>query len=169
MLKRIATVAAAAALAGCANLPEVVTISSPFDAAAAEKMMAPGSNTLKVNAFMRQQGGGVVTCAGNQVHLAPATAYADERVRAIYGTFSDVGFVAYRQVTFQPDEAAYRFHQRQATCDAQGVAVFEGVADGQFYLVTNVSWMAGYARQGGNLVRKVDLRGGQTVTAILSR
>ncbi|MCC2673071.1 MAG: Lipoprotein [Ramlibacter sp.] len=166
-MRVLAAVAAACVLAGCATTT-TVTLSQRFDAEVAEKMLKPGANAVTGSALIRQKGGGVVTCAGFKVHLVPVTAYAEERMRAIYGggKHADVS----RRVTFTPDEPAYRQHTRETTCNAQGFFRFDNVSDGDFFVTSVVVWKVGQYEipQGGGLMQRVTLKGGQTVDLTLS-
>jgi len=65
--------------------PTEVSLQSSFDANAAQELLRKGNNTIRGNALVRQAGGGVVTCAGAEVLLIPATAHATERMLAEYG------------------------------------------------------------------------------------
>ncbi|MGL4711601.1 MAG: hypothetical protein ACRCWP_03290, partial [Shewanella sp.] len=78
-------------LAGCAS--PTVKLNTQFDAAEAKKLMEKGNNAIEGNAFLRQRGGGVVTCSGMTVQLVPATAYATERALSYFGT-TENGFAA---------------------------------------------------------------------------
>lgn len=159
-------------LSGCATVapaPEpdlrpLVVIDVPFDVEQAERSLLPGSNTIRGNAFMRQQGGGVVTCAGSEVVLVPATAYATARVRAVFGTSS----VAQRPTRFTPDYAVYEKLTRRTRCDAQGNFVFDGVADGDFYAITMVSWVVAGRQQGGALLQRVAVEGGRVASLVIA-
>lgn len=158
-------------LSGCVatNPPRVVVIDTPFDAALATKRLAKGANTIKGSALMRQQGGGVVTCAGRDAELIPDTPYSALRMAAIYGSASN-GFVRVGtpHVAFNPDFTEYRALRRKATCDAQGYFRFGDVADGTFFVITTVAWMAGqYSQQGGGLMLRVEVKGGETKEVVL--
>lgn len=141
-----------------------------FDAAQAEQLSArKGSNVIKGNGFLRQRGGGVVTCAGFEVFLIPATQYAAERFRAIYGAV-DQGFnAADRVVNFIPDLPGYHQHRRAARCDAQGNFVFDQVADGEYFVHVTVRWQVAGKEQGGALMQRATVSGGQVVTFVMGR
>ena len=165
-MKLLSAVIFTIALGGCVTIQQH-TISVPFDRNQAAALMLEGSNTIKGNAFMRQNGGGVVSCAGATVMLIPATAYADERTGALYGK-GDAG-VTRKNIQFQPDYAEYRTLTKTTTCDSSGNFEFSNVADGDFFVVTKVEWIVGtYNRQGGGLMHKVKVRNKQTVRLILS-
>lgn len=155
------------ALAGCAGFqPRVVSIDARFDEAEARRLIGDGSATLKGNAFMRQQGGGVVTCAGSDVALVPATAYAKQRMEAIYG--NTTGGIARNSVQFYPDEAGYYSLLRRARCDAAGNFQFERLQAGDFFVTTSVNWTVNYSQQGGNLMLRVRVRDGETQSVVLA-
>lgn len=155
-------------LSACASLntPVEVGLGIPFVVDQARQALQPGINTVRGSGFMRQQGGGTVTCAGSTVFLIPATAYATARMQAVYGNAQSG--VRARAVKFSPDEPLYYELQKQTRCDAQGSFTFERVADGEFFLVTSVSWVVNYVQQGGYLMQRIRLQGGQTVTAVLA-
>lgn len=164
---------ATALMCGCAAQERVLTLHTTFDEAQARAAMGPGTNTVKGQAFLRQNGGGVVTCAGETVYLAPATRYAEERITLLYGS-PDGGFVSTSD-TFRfrwTPETPESYHALQHTCiaDAQGNFRFEGVRDGAYYLVTRVIWTFGNNRfHGGAMARKVSVSGGRTEDVILTR
>lgn len=151
----------AAVLTGCVTTPQVVQIAAPYDAAETAALMRPGTNTITGSALIRQQGGGVVTCAGSPVMLIPATAYSKERMAAIYG---GGGLARGPGRAFTPNPPDFATHTRNTQCNAQGFFRFEDVADGEFFLVTRVSWTAGRynLEQGGFMLGRVITKGGRT-------
>lgn len=116
---------------------------------------------------MRQQGGGIVTCAGQPVYLVPATPYATERIRVLYGN-TERGFNPGRRQQFSPDPPEYRQFVKSARCDAQGNFTFDRVADGEFYINTSVMWQVAQTQQGGQLMQSVKLKGGQSVSLVIA-
>lgn len=170
MRKVVLAIAITTALVGCASSP--VVVSSTFDIEAAKSALQPGSNTIKGSALIRQKGGGVVTCAGREVTLVPATAYADERMRHLYGNttrgFNPAGLSA-RQGNFANEPPAFRSMVRTSMCDAQGAFKFADVADGEFYVVSVVTWQVNdYFPEGGALMQRVSVRGGGTEEIVLA-
>lgn len=149
------------ALAGCAAPSRTVTINEPFDGAQAGVLLAGGTNTITGSALMRQVGGGVVTCAGNEVFLIPATRYAKNRLQAIYGSGKTLG-ILHERLTFNPDPPEYKASMKTTRCNAQGFFRFDTVADGEFFVQTSIVWKAGtYSPQGGSLIDQITVRGGQ--------
>lgn len=161
------------ATASCATsgglLTRRVQITTPYDGTEAKSLLKQGSNTVTGSALIRQKGGGVVTCAGNDANLIPATAYARERMHALYGSDSKGyrGGVT-REVIFEPEEPEYKENIRTTRCDAQGFFKFRNVADGQFFVVTSVLWSSGYVAEGGVLMQRVSLSDGQEEEIVLS-
>jgi hypothetical protein len=159
-------------VAGCAApaQDETVILMSSFDAKEAGEMMAPGTNSLRGSALIRQRGGGVVTCAGKEVRLIPATAYATERMMAAYGNISNGFIPATRKITFGGgDQAQYARLTKTTTCDAQGYFKFDHVANDTFYVVTVVTWQVNQnAVEGGSLMQSVPLMGSETKEIVLA-
>ena len=178
----VAVVATAlAVLAGCATPPKVITLQSEFDADEARALLAKGNNTIKGSALMRQQNGGVVTCAGNQVWLTPNTVYAAERMYHLYGnTTKGVAFVndpwgtgATGFAKFAGTAPKYHDLTKMAVCNALGFFEFRNVADGTFFVATGIFWQitpSAYQslRVGGILMQRVDVRNGETAEIVLA-
>lgn len=144
----------------------IIQIQNAFDEAQAQALVKDGTNKISGNAFLRQAGGGVVTCAGNTVSLIPATEYAKERMIAIYG--GQEGVLTSRTAPrFNPDVPAYRKYIKTTPCDSRGDFEFDKVADGEFFLTTTVSWLVGGYTQGSALMQKVTLSGGKTEKVIM--
>lgn len=156
-------------ITACATTePQIVSLNSSWDSAKAAHIDKDGTNSVKGNAFMRQQGGGVVTCAGSTVTLIPATPYAVERLTQLYGA-GDSGFNSIRNFRFVPDPYEYQAMTRRTTCDSQGNFQFERVPDGDYFVVTSVTWVVGYAQQGGNLMQRVRLMNAARPAIVMSR
>lgn len=156
-------------LSGCADdMIQRVNLVSTFNAQQAESMLHDGDNTITGNAFMRQQGGGVITCAGSEVSLTPETAYATERIVHIYGNPNEGA--ARKGIIFYPDDPNYMRLMKTTKCDSQGNFIFENVADGSFYITTVVGWVDGQNNtQGGSLMKRVDVKDGQSMKVIMSQ
>ena len=152
---RIAIIFLAMAVAGCTlPHPTVIPTLTPYDPIAASRIHEEGPNEIRGQAFLRQRGGGVVTCASSEVTLIPSTSYALERISNIYGVTTRAA-QAYR-VADEPDPGYLR-DIRTTTCDAQGNFSFSGVADGYYFVTTRVVWEvpSGYgymSTQGGSVM-----------------
>ena len=125
-------------MAACASIqPKFVDVSVRFDAEAAREQMKDGKNTIKGSAFLRQNGGGVVTCAGYPVNIVPDTEYARARMRVNYDS-TEHGFLDANQARFGRHSIVsknvpveYVHLMRKSKCDAMGNFAFEDVGDGK--------------------------------------
>ena len=167
-------VIAVLAVAACAA-PEPVRIATlgAFDPAEVAFIHETGPNTVQGQAFLRQRGGGVVTCAGAGVSLVPRGSYSVERMRNIYGTTER----AARAVAWADDPApVYGTYLRRTVCDAQGNFAFEGLADGDYFVTTVVAWSVpqtfGSAvvmrQEGGAVMAPAAVSGGKTVRLVIA-
>lgn len=151
---------AAITVAGCVSTGIDVVTTVPFDPQEVAYINRSGSNTITGQAFMRQRAGGVVTCAGSTVDLVPAGKYARQRITQIYGS-EQGGFTSLYRGPNAEGDPEYVAMVRQATCDANGNFRFNGVANGQYYVIAQVMWqVTEYSFEGGNLSRLINARGG---------
>jgi len=155
-------------LMGCA--PTVMQMSmSPGDMDQAAAMLGEGASTLKGSALVRQSGGGVVTCAGNDVYLIPATESAISELRRVFG--DDKGYVPRGgddvlgggTVVVPPKP------NRQGLCNAQGFFTFPNIRAGKWYVLTTVVWKVGDNYQGGTLLGSADVTEGRETEIVLSQ
>jgi hypothetical protein len=146
-----------------------VFLFSTFNADEARAMLQPGDNTIKGSALIRQLGGQVVTCAGTKVALTPATEYAAERMTYLYGVTA-AGFRSIREqgAPLPVAEPGYAELEHQSICDPQGHFEFAGVSDGTYFITLAIVWQTIQGPQGGYLMRKVSVSGGQTVSVVLT-
>lgn len=121
----------AALLAGCASTPhEPVELKNKFSEAEHAAYFTQGDHVVSGQAFLRQKGGGVVTCAGSPVFLVPATPFFDEALVNLYaGKMPSALNMPQQPIVWK----------RQ--CDAQGNFKFVGVPPGRWYVLTEVSWV----------------------------
>lgn len=157
-------------ITGCVQpqAPITVTLNSTFNEEEAKNLLKDGTNTIQGNAFMRQSGGGVVTCAGNNVILFPETDYAKERMNVMYGN-NELGFNSYyRQIKFEPNYEVFAKVTKITKCNSQGNFKFEKIADGTFYVVTSVLWQVANSTQGGGLMKKVSVKNGEIQEIIIA-
>jgi hypothetical protein len=144
-------------LGGCVTQQrQPVQMQTEFDYDMHKSYIGSGPNTIMGQGFLRQKGGGVVTCAGSQVLLMPATPYFREAIGHI------------RNGKKPQAKAIDPAYARQAQCDAQGNFVFSEIPNGTWFVVTEVKWSVGYSRQGGSLLQEVTVSGGKTTQVLLS-
>ncbi len=133
-----------ALLTGCAT--EKPEMHSQFDAEQVKPYLGTGPNTLTGQAFLRQDGGGIVTCAGRGVLLLPDTPYFREVI----------DLFAHGKIAAEPNMTAF---SKQGQCDAQGNFKFDKVPNGMWLVLAEVTWEVGSKGQGGLLLRPVTLPG----------
>lgn len=141
---------AASLLSGCVAVPtQAVDISYSEEEFGNYKLK--GNAVVYGQAFLRQQGGGVVVCAGEPVVLFPRTASFEKAVT-----------LARQRIAPIPATADPRFKDiaRKATCDAQGNFRFNGLPAAKWYLYSRVQWSIGdYGTQGGDLIAELETGG----------
>lgn len=156
-----------------------------FNVKQAQQLMKKGNNTIIGNAFIRQNGGGVVTCAGSRVSLVPATSYAEERLKYLYsGTEKGYNPIIFKgcgqfglamEYNFTPSPDNYTKLTKETVCDSSGHFKFNNVSEGEFFITTNVIWQVPSTTSytmvpnGGTLMQKVILKKGETKEIIMSR
>jgi hypothetical protein len=151
------------AYAGCSaqepvreSAPRFVKAHTKFDYSEHEPYAKPGENSISGQAFLRQQGDSVVTCAGSRVLLLPATSYFRETFWHIIIAGSEP----------EPPETAYpslKSMIRRTRCDAQGNFSFAEIPDGTWFILTQVN-----ARDGGVLITEVTLSNRGTTPVLLT-
>ncbi len=137
-------------------------------------MVRNGSNIIQGNALLRTVIGEVRTCAGYEARITTVTPYSTERVRIIYGTESQGYRDAYgANLEFDPKNDHYdAVAGRRTTCDSAGNFEFRNVADGEYFIITQVIWQIPgqyvATTQGGVLMMKVSVSGGETKRVVLT-
>lgn len=164
-----------ALLSGCAVVPSpgpTITVSTPFNPTEAAWSTKDGNNTITGSALMRTVGGDVKTCGGFTVFLQPVTTYSSEIMSKLFGS-TEGGFARRPANVETPD--GYDALLRTTTCDAQGKFTFSKLPDGEYFVATKVTWGAvqggqySYiSQQGGVVMQKVRVAGGQTREIVLT-
>lgn len=130
--------------------------------------MADGPNIIRGSAFLRQQGGGVVTCAGRTVSLVPASTFAKRVYLATYGSIEGQARQSGRDVRIEPPSEDFGKLIKKTLCDAQGAFTFDRVADGDYFVETTVTWVVGGITNGGPVMRRVSVAGGAALAVVIS-
>ncbi|MWD27716.1 hypothetical protein E0K89_009540 [Aquicoccus sp. SCR17] len=154
-----------AVLAACAPM----AIATPFRAEEVRGIKRDGRARIEGQAFLRQRGGGVVTCAGSGVLLIPAGGYATELFTRVWGNPEGgvAGTFVMGPKTLPPGFLEYT---RQSRCDAEGDFVFERVPDGTYFVASQVTWTVpgSYLPEGGVVGRRIAVRGGRSQRVLIS-
>ena len=153
-------------LSGCQSTPVYVyQTSSTYNPNEVLWSKLDGDSSVSGSAFIRQKGGGIVSCAGFEVGLFPQSSYADERLSYIYSNLNK-GFNINRSI----DSSDHRYldDSRKTICGVDGKFKFTNLPNGVYYIVTKVAWQVGYSNQGASLFQKVDLTSGGNLEVVLS-
>jgi hypothetical protein len=146
---------------------------SHFDAKEVAWFEGTGTNSISGTAIIRTDGGSVKTCAALPVVLFPASAYAAERMRALYGS-DEEGFnplVGGKPADFVNDDPRYAATAHTVRCTAQGRFAFSALPDGDYFLVAQVIWKEGRYlgfEQGGYLMQRVRVQTGESKDVLLA-
>lgn len=173
-MKKVLVGALILAMQGCGSMMKpAAPMANAFNEAEIAWAQAPGKNTLRASALLRQNGGGVVTCAGTEMKLIPVSNYSGERFFRMFGNTTR-GFYKPLAIDFNPrvpePDPGYVRTQISRVCDPQGFATFAGVADGEYFLSAQVVWSNGntYSYEGGLLMQRVYLGDGETKEIVLT-
>lgn len=121
----------------------------PFSESDFAPFAGNGPATLEGEAFLGTKGGGVKTCAGGAVFLAPNTKYDIDVITSL--TFS-------RDAAMRKAGPAGKYW-KESVCDSQGKFSIEDVPLGEWIVLTDVSWFAeNNQKQGGLVAKKVTIR-----------
>jgi len=135
--------------------PPFVTMRTKFDYSEHEAYAKAGDNGIRGQAFIRQEGDSVTTCAGNRVLLLPATSYFREMFwHIIAGSEPNPPGKPYPSL---------KGMIKRTDCDAQGNFSFSEIPDGTWFVLTQVN-----AKQGGVLITEITLANGETPQVLLT-
>jgi len=145
-------------IVGSATPPKKILVTEPYSE---EELLrySNGQHTITGQAFMRQRGGGVVTCAGAEVTIVPLTKFA-EKILQVRLSGNTPQYSTQEQVA---GGGRSRSYIQKAICDAQGNFIFNKVSKGRWFFETKVSWRVGDSYQGGYVRKKVKITGDQRV------
>lgn len=166
-MNKLPALALASILTACV-LPPPVVMTTRFNAADVAWAKTKGTNELSGQGFLRQQGGNVVTCAGEEVDMVPVAPYSSERIGGLYGNTTKGYVDPLFAPQIPPAETGYVESWLKSQCDAQGKFRFSNLPDGDYFLVTQVIWYAGDSRQGGYLMQRVSLHGDKPQEVLLT-
>jgi hypothetical protein len=173
--KHATTVSLALTLSACAATPHVFQ-NTYTEETLPQAVNIEGDNTLSGSAFLRQNGGGVVSCAGNSVVLKrrlsfPRSAYAGE-VNRLSSWVRNASDVDPRHTAFETQlRRIENTMKRSSACDVDGKFEFANLAPGTYEVCTRVYWTVGDAGQGGNVQGSVTIpsgASGQKVSMVIN-
>jgi hypothetical protein len=141
-----------------------------FSTEEASYIKKSGTGIITGHAFRTKASGTVVNAAGQVVRLIPATGFARERFRSLFGDSLYLAHSHYPRED-KPDPA-YGEYTRTTRAEANGRFVFRNVAPGTYIVTTQIVWGDEDAlfREGGLVYDTVELTGKESepVHVILS-
>ncbi len=147
-------------LTACGGV-EVTEIPRPsFDPAVASfALEGDGQTEVSGSAFARQRGGGVVSCAGNDVWLLPDTPFFHWVTTQVVTRDATEYLFDSGADTTEDWPIATRLQDtmeyvRQSQCDIDGRFRFPDVPAGRYFVATVITWTAG-TQQGGVAIAPV--------------
>lgn len=158
-MKLLAVLCFTAALCSCAAQTVQQTVA--FDIGEAQRAMRAGHAIIEGSALIRQNGGGVVSCAGTEVTAVPVTAFSRERMFIMFNNdqrgFRPIRAAEWLQKAPPEPPASYVQLRHRTVCDAQGNFQFTNVAAGSYYVLTDIYWSVPgrVTREGGGLLQQV--------------
>lgn len=147
-------------LAGCVSGPKLESV---FDPSEAEAINQSGFGAVNGQAFLKRSDGSVVYAAGSEVYLIPRSTYADAHMAYLFQGRK------FNNTAEEPStEPAYLSMTKRTKADADGRFTFSLLADGNYYLLTKITWKEGKIEAGGDLMEFVSLNGGQVVQVFMT-
>jgi len=137
-----------------------VEIKTAFDPKEHDPYLKSGNNTVTGRAYMHTLRGEVVTCAGREVMMLPATSFFREAI--------EIGRTGKLPKMNEKIPVEYRSIMRPGKCDSQGNFVIRSLPDGNWFVLTQIKWTERGLTQGGDLAKEVRLSGGKTVEVVLT-
>lgn len=140
------------ALSGCAlfsSQPSYapIELQTKFLSTEHSDYLANGQNTIKGQAILHNDNGGIINCSGNEVLLLPVTPYFREVISQIRKG---------HQVNYTKNIAsAYSQIVKKTHCDAEGNFSFSGLPVCTWFVVTRTAWLIAGIQQGGTLVHEL--------------
>lgn len=165
MWHRSAVILFVLSLTACASAPVTPPTWEPRAAEQEASEYVPylktGSGTISGQAFLTQNGGGVVVAAGQVVFLDPVTSTSIEwwkKAGSKY-TFRDLPHPS----------PSFQNARKKTVADASGKFVFGNLPAGRYFVRTTLTWNVPYhGIQGGLLGEIVDVLDNQTANVILN-
>jgi hypothetical protein len=125
------------AVAGCNSSKGRIDKPLAFDANEAAFVLKQGTATIRGHAFVINNLGRAQNVVGQNVFLVPQTAYSRQRVEAIFESGKSIQS---REAPDIPSDPDYLKYTRRWKTDSDGRFLFDNVAPGAYFVVTQMSW-----------------------------
>jgi hypothetical protein len=162
----VTMVATGLMLMGCNNVQPKVAFDES-QRAFASRQVEKGTGEVRGSAFLHAPSGRTYTAGGDWIHLIPATAYAEERMRILYGTLRQrrVTLFAAEPATPDPD---YVTLSRREKADMHGRFAFADVRPGRWFVAARVRWEERGEASIVDIYDEVMVKAGEVVEVVLS-
>ncbi|UJW86947.1 hypothetical protein [Devosia sp. SL43] len=152
-----------ALVSGCVTVRAPVVLTTSFDAQAAAFINVEGRAKVSGQAFVRRNDGSLLRAVGTDVFLVPRTAYADERIAAIYGG----GKQPVAGVRMPEADPLYDQHMRKTIASSGGSFSFDRVADGEYYVIAMIHVRSDVMFLQFPIVERVSVQNGRSVRLVM--
>lgn len=163
LARAVAVLVLIAVVSGCVATRAPVVLTTSFDAQAASFINASGRAKVSGQAFIRLNSGKLWRATGTDVHLIPRTAYADERIAAIYGK----GNQQVAGVRMPDTDPLYEQYMRKTVASSGGSFSFDHVADGDYYIVAMIHLPSNLSFTQFPILERVSVQGGKSVRVVM--
>jgi hypothetical protein len=143
-------------LIACTACVPSTTLEARFDANASRYVLETGANTIIGHASLISRNGHVRTCKFDGVLLIPTTAYSSERMSVAFGN-TNGGYTRWYSYESLPDNDQYEKFSRHAECDEAGSFMFKDVADGEYFVLSKITWWQRWSHGGGYLMKRLSV------------
>ena len=158
----LSTVILIVLLTSCVTVPTIIEVPIEYRESDHASYRASGSGKVSGQVFLRTQGGDVKVGAGSDVGLMPATNYFEQYYIAVMKEVSNVEQIDPR--------ASGIAHKTKA--DATGNFEFSNLAEGQYFVVSEVYWKYvsryGARTTGSTVGQRISVRNGETTKVVLT-
>jgi hypothetical protein len=144
-------------LASCSSMSG----SASFDPTTSRYVFDKGENTIVGEAVVVTSFGVKRTCAHSGVSLVPVTSYSTAWMERTFGEAMS-GYTPISDLDVFPHDEEFFDYSRRADCDESGNFRLEHVADGKYYVLSQVVWTARWGRNGGDLMEPVEVGNGDS-------
>lgn len=153
-----------------ADVRETVQIDTSFEVGEAAFIHQPGEGAIGGRVFVKMWTGEEVPGCGKPVLLIPGTAFSRERVLQLYGRANGPGVRRHdaHAVKLETPDPKYWQYMRQADCDGAGRFRFEGVADGEYFVIGSVAWRGPQGGTAVSLMQPVAVEDGRPIELVLT-
>lgn len=159
LVGRVFAVLLMLAAAGCASMGSRVPLTARFDAKDAAYVFAEGKAHVRGQAFVRRNSGKLLRATGTDVYLIARTAYAQEQVARIFRGKQALGLPR--------GEPLFNQYSRTTIASSGGSFDFEGVADGDYYVIAMIHMPSDYTFTQFAIMEEVSVRNGKSVKLVM--